>query len=238
MNCKYCNSEIKEGEKFCLNCGSEVEHTNESSQDDKIFEQLNEIPLAKHVVNRINNNKNYLLLALIVVSLYIIISGVFEGEKGPFAKVRNATINAHSSIDEENMVVYQGYRFPIPYNLILEPRKDKFIIRGKNDDWEVELIIKDVKYEVLCNSREDLIASFEDPTTKLLSNPRARYLQECSCHTYETKVGNVKMMNILNKAHKNESFVVTGVSNKYITDVDEIVKIARLLAAAEKFDEY
>ena len=70
MKCKYCNSELKEGDKFCRNCGATIEKEKKTKKTKKVEEEVVEPVVVETPVTPVtptNNESNGLAIASIII---------------------------------------------------------------------------------------------------------------------------------------------------------------------------
>ena len=82
MKCKYCNSEIKDGDKFCRNCGAPVEKVKKGRKSTKKVEEVKEeVPVEVVVpaepVKPVETESNGLAIASIVIGAISFFIGWF-----------------------------------------------------------------------------------------------------------------------------------------------------------------
>ncbi len=238
MKCKYCNSEIKEGEKFCMICGNKVEisanSVNASQDIPNVAEPLNKVPRKKYMYNHGRVKRKKALIGLMIVAVSAVVISLFNTDKGLLSSNKNSG-NEYEQIDENNMIVYSGFRFPIMDDLIIETDVDKLIVKDEEQSWKVSISLEYKDIKKACISKETLTAIYEDIGAHLTIDPHFSNLEGYKYYIYENQMNNSKgkLLTVLVDAGEEKTFSITSYSKVTLED-KELIRVFKLLDSVRK----
>lgn len=188
MECPKCGSQIKEGERFCSNCGSPINNIqnnnqiNFNSQANQLNQNDSQIQYNNNQLNNVSNHKKIPTKLILILVIIIVIISIFIGIK---ILTNNETYKENTNTDnkaditvenenntdnkventvenENNIVTYSGFNFKIPKELDATPSEDGILIT--NNDISIAVVIEyqsNTQYKNLTRMKNSLISIFK-----------------------------------------------------------------------------
>ena len=180
MFCKKCGSKLAENEKFCSNCGAEVNNQvladNVSSEVNTVKETVQPVKSSQTSYSQnINQNKNnniiYIIIGIAIVAFIAVILLVFVllGRKNNGS---NSIVDPGNNVNPGNPIVtptptnyykvnYKDFTFKIPENMIYSINGEQLTLGDEDGKWMAYLNIVDGSFNQVKSNKSMLQNYFQ-----------------------------------------------------------------------------
>ena len=190
MNCKYCNTRLKEDMDKCPNCGKKV-----------------------------NSNKNggyIFVIAVVAVIISLVFIIVYNNKDNLNSQENKKVEQSSTSADSDEIITLDNYSFKVPSDYVAQRKTnndhESISFFSTDNSSTITLSIYNQKYEAIKNSLKEIISSFEKTGYKL-DNSEIKTIDDVEFIIFEMDKDNEKVLMGFTKLDENNSYLI-GVANK------------------------
>ena len=248
MKCNHCGAEIKEGEKFCTNCGQKVETQTQTLQSNNLNQQNNQ-RRKSNVGLIVGLIVGVVVLGIIsIVSVILVIVSKEVKQTNDIIKQENSEqVESPGSSENSNnqntptTIDFNNYKFTVPSDCKASVSNNQLIIYGPNNKWVGVIMTQAGNYDTLVSMKDQI-------KTALSNQEGAEKYDLTNAVTEEKTYGGMSFLitkNIISesynldisygKADDNNVFVVslTNSNSSSLTETERI-KMYSIAASGHK----